>query len=95
MLLARISGTVVGSRRSDRVSQGVYLLAEECDRRGKGSGKYHVALDTVGAGQGEIVLLSQGSSARQTEVSRETAIDAVIIGIVDLVEDESGLVYKK
>jgi microcompartment protein CcmK/EutM len=52
-------------------------------------------LDLVGAGTGEVVIVAQGSSARQTPFTKEKPIDAVIVGIVDLVEENGKVVFKK
>lgn len=95
MQLAKISGTVVATVRGDQVDRPSYRLVEFCDTNGSGSGTFLVALDTVGVGPGEIVLISQGSSARQTAATDRTAIDAVIVGIVDRVEDRGQERYRK
>ena len=54
-----------------------------------------MAVDTVGAGEGEIVLVVSGSSARQTTKTQNTPVDAVIMGIVDSIELEGKVVYRK
>lgn len=95
MQLAKVLGTVVATVRDDGVDRPKYLLVEQCDTSGDGKQKYLVALDTVGAGPEEIVLLAQGSSARQTALTHKKAIDAVIVGIVDSVEDRGRGTYKK
>ncbi len=111
MILARVVGTAVASRKSDRVGGAVYLIVEECRPDGRpygaggkpGGGKTGgakpgariVAVDPLGAGPGELVIVSQGSSARQTGMTKNTAVDAVIAGIVDLVETETGTAYRK
>ena len=61
----------------------------------KNDGKCAVAIDAVGAGQGEIVLVVGGSSARQTEVTTNKPVDATINAIVDYIEIEGKLVYDK
>lgn len=95
MIFARVVGTVVATQRSDQIRGARYLLVEATDPRGRPKGGYHVALDVVGAGVGELVLLAQGSSARQTEMSDQKPIDAVIAGIVDLVEEGGDEVFRK
>lgn len=95
MTLARVSGTVIATRRSDEVPSARYLVVTPTDQYGKAAGRAVVALDTVGAGIEEIVLLSQGSSARQTVITDKKAIDAVVVGIVDLVEERGTVTYKK
>lgn len=95
MQLARVAGTVVATRKVDGIDRPTYLVVDPCDPHGRGSGKHLVALDTVGAGFDEIVLLAQGSSARQTAASDKTAVDAVIVGIVDRVDHASEVTYRK
>jgi microcompartment protein CcmK/EutM len=93
--LARVAGTVVATESVDGIDRPTYLIVDPCDAAGRGSGKHLVALDTVGAGFDEIVLVAQGSSARQTTASDKKAVDAVIVGIVDIVEEASRVTYRK
>jgi len=95
MILCKVVGTVTASSSGPMDHPGPYLLLQECSKKGESGKGYHIALDTLGAGPGEMVLLSQGSSARQTESSSQKAIDAVIVGIVDIVEDAGEVVYDK
>ncbi|MBI9108084.1 MAG: EutN/CcmL family microcompartment protein [Spirochaetales bacterium] len=95
MILARVTGTVVASARSDRMEQPTYLLVTPCAVDGKPDGTAIVALDSVGAGQGEIVLVSQGSSTRQIPETIDKPVDALVIGIVDIVEESGKDVYSK
>jgi microcompartment protein CcmK/EutM len=89
MMLARVIGTVVSSQKDVRCLGKKLLLIQPHVTGGGGlvpSGGSVVAADTVGAGPGSLVMYTQGSSARLTDLTRETPIDAVIIGIVDSVE---------
>ena len=95
MIFGIVAGTVVASQRSDEIAGAKYLLVEVCSADGKGKGSFIVTLDTFGAGPGEMVLLSQGSSTRQTSVTKNKAVDAIVVGIVDLVEMEGRFVYRK
>ncbi|MBI1798688.1 MAG: EutN/CcmL family microcompartment protein [Candidatus Eisenbacteria bacterium] len=95
MILARVVGTVVSTRK-DRGLLGLkLLLAREVDAAFQATGSLVVAADAVGAGSDEIVLVASGSSARMTDVSRERPVDAVIVGIVDSVEIAGRDVYLK
>ncbi len=89
MFLAKVIGSVVATQKDPKF-QGMKLLLIQphVNRDGKlaASGSSVVAVDTVGAGLGECVLFTQGSSARLTSVTKEAPVDAVIIGIVDSVE---------
>lgn len=95
MLLARVIGTVVSTKKVDPLRSVKLLLVEPVRPGGEPSGNVLVAADAVGAGTGETVLIAQGSSARLTEVSQDRPVDAVIMGIVDLVEIRGDVVYRK
>jgi microcompartment protein CcmK/EutM len=95
MIFGRVAGTVVATRRSDRVEGPKYLLAELTSCRGEGKGDFLVALDGVGAGVGELVMISQGPSARQTGRTDRQPVDALICGIIDVVEERGGVVFHK
>ena len=95
MILARVQGTVVSTRKDDGLLGLKLLLVREVDAQFKAAGNHLVAADAVGAGEGEIVMVVAGSSARLTEVSREKPVDAVVVGIVDAVEVAGKDVYLK
>ncbi len=86
MLLARVVGTVVATRKDERLLSTKLLLVRPVDPQGKAEGGYLVAVDTVDAGFGETVLIVSGSSARMASGLKDTPVDAAIIGIVDAVE---------
>ena len=95
MILGRVGGRVVSTNRSDGIDGAAYLLVEEYGKGMKPTGGHLVALDLLGAGQDEVVLIAQGSSARQTATTKNRAVDAVIIGIVDQVGSDEGMIYRK
>ncbi len=82
MLLARIVGTVVATRKDPRLVSNKLMLARPVDPKGKVEGNYLVAIDTVDAGVGETVLIVSGSSARMASGMKDTPVDAAIVGIV-------------
>jgi len=86
MVLGKVIGTVVASRKEATLSGLTLLLVAACDSSGAVTGTPVVAADAVGAGVGEIVLYASGSSARQTEVTNNRPVDATIMAIVDAVE---------
>jgi ethanolamine utilization protein EutN len=90
MLLARVVGTVVATRKDPRLVSNKLMIARPMDPRGKPEGNYLVAVDTVDAGVGETVLIVSGSSARMASGMKDCPIDAAIVGIVDAVEVASG-----
>ena len=86
MTLGKVVGTVWATRKDDQLTGMKLQLVKELDLNGKLKDRFIVAVDSVGAGVGETVLFVQGSSARQTELTRDKPIDAVIIAIVDKVD---------
>jgi microcompartment protein CcmK/EutM len=95
MLLGRIAGTLVASRKDEGLAGQRFLLVRELDVDGKETGGHVVAVDSVGAGVGEVVLWASGSSARQTEATRDRPCDAVIMAIVDSWEVGGDEIYRK
>ena len=86
MLLARIVGTVVATRKDPRLVSHKLLLARAVDAGGTFEGNHLVALDTVDSGVGDTVLIVSGSSARMAADLRDLPVDAAIVGVVDNVE---------
>ncbi len=83
MKLGRIVGTVVSTRKDPSLESLKLLVVENVTTELESEGGYVVAVDSVGAGQGEVILYATGSSARQTPVTRDRPVDAVIMAIVD------------
>lgn len=90
MVLAQIVGTVVATRKDERLVGAKLLLVQPIEPGGAPRGGPLVAVDTVDAGAGETVLVVSGSSARMAGDLKETPVDAAIVGIVDDVEVTSG-----
>jgi len=96
MVLARVSGTVVSTHKAEDLTGLKLLMLEKVDPRTmKGLGAYVVALDGVGANVDELVFFVTGSSARYTEISKGKPTDATVVAIVDSVELEGRIVYRK
>ena len=85
MILARIVGTVVATRKDERLVSTKLLVARPMDPRGTPEGHYLVAVDTVDAGVGETVLIVSGSSARMASGMKDCPVDAAVVGIVDTI----------
>lgn len=85
MILARVAGTVVATRKDERLHGKKLLVCRPVTPAGEPEGNYLVAVDTVGAGFRETVLIVSGSSARMAAGFKESPIDASIVGIVDAV----------
>ncbi len=90
MILAKVVGTVVATRKDDRLVSNKLLIARPVNPHGEAEGSYLVAVDTVDAGFGETVLIVSGSSARMASGMKDCPIDAAIVGIVDAVDVTAG-----
>lgn len=85
MVLGKICGTIVATKKDENLVGFKLLIVEELTVEKKPTGKFHVGVDTVGAGAGEIVLLVSGSSARQTAKTNKKPVDCAVVAIVDTV----------
>jgi microcompartment protein CcmK/EutM len=83
MVLGKIIGTLVASRKEPTLEGLKLLVVRACDVQGNPTGGIAIAVDAVGAGIGEVVLYAAGSSARQTQVTQNRPVDATIMAIVD------------
>jgi microcompartment protein CcmK/EutM len=95
MLLGRVVGTVVATRKEPNLEGVKLLVVRPCDVDGSAAGAPVVCVDAVGAGVGEVVLWAAGSSARQTQVTHNKPVDATIMAVVDLVELGGESRYRK
>lgn len=97
MLLGRVIGTVVASRKEATLEGLTLLLVQNTQPSGepKEPPTFVVAADAVGAGLGDLILYASGSSARQTKLTDNRPCDATIMAIVDLIEEQRDLVYHK
>jgi ethanolamine utilization protein EutN len=97
MFIAKIIGKVVSTQKNAKFHGMKLLLIQPYiakDGKLQVSGSSVVAVDSVGAGVGECVLFTQGSSARLTPATKDAPVDAVIVGIVDSVEIEGAILEK-
>ena len=83
MLLGRVAGTLVASRKEETLEGLKLLVIRQLDVDDTETGDYVIAADAVGAGVGEVVLYATGSSARQTDMTQDRPCDAVVMAIVD------------
>jgi microcompartment protein CcmK/EutM len=95
MVLAKVVGTVVATRKEGSLDGLKLLLVRVIDEEGKETGASIVAADAVGAGPGEVVLIASGSSARQTSMTDKRPVDAVVMAIVDSVAVGNAEKYRK
>lgn len=95
MIFGKVTGTVVCSARNDGIEGARYLLIDRADQSGNGKGDYLVALDLLGAGREELVLIAEGSPSRETPLTADKPFDALVVGIVDLVDEDEKIIYRK
>jgi ethanolamine utilization protein EutN len=101
MFLAKVTGSLVSTQKVETMRGYKLLVVEPYRLEAKGrtslttTGRTFVAVDMLGAGEGEYVLISQGSSARLTPETRDLPIDTLVIGIVDSVHVEHHCVYSR
>jgi ethanolamine utilization protein EutN len=100
MFLARVTGSVVATQKVASMTGHKLLIVEpyRIDEKERNrlvpTGRTFVAVDTLGAGQGELILICQGSSARLTPETEKLPIDAVVIGLVDTVDVGGQVIFK-
>lgn len=95
MLICRVVGTVVSTIKDEKLVGRKILIVREATAENELVGKPIAAIDTVDAGIGDLVLIAQGSSARQTHVTKETPTDAVIMAIIDELAVDGKITFKK
>lgn len=95
MILARVEGTVVATRKDEGLEGFKLLVVRQVTPTLEESKSFLVTVDTVGAGVGEIVIVVGGSSARMTPVTKNLPVDSAIIAIVDTIECQGDVVYRK
>jgi microcompartment protein CcmK/EutM len=95
MLIARVIGTTVSTIKDEKLTGRKLLIVRQTDERGEPVGKPFVAIDTVDAGVGDLVLTAAGSSARQTNITKDTPVDAVIMAMIDTLEVEGKITFQK
>lgn len=95
MELARVEGSVVATAKNDRLEGHKLLLVNLVDLDLKPTSNFLVAVDSVGAGDGEIVIVVRGSSARQSAQLANIPTDTSIVAIIDSIEYRKKIIYKK
>ena len=100
MFVAKVLGNVVTTQKVEAMTGAKLLVVDPLLMDDKkmaftSTGKTYVAVDSIGAGAGEIVLVTQGSSARMTDVTAKAPVDCVVIGIIDTVTLTGKDIYSK
>ena len=83
MFLGKVIGTVWSTKKDENLVGAKLLIVKQLDLNLNEKDNFVVAVDSVGAGEGEVVLVATGSSSRQTEITKNKPVDAVIMAIVD------------
>lgn len=95
MLIARVVGSAVATIKDEKLHNRKLLICRQTDETGQLIGKPYVAIDTLSAGEGELVLTAAGSSARQTEITKDTPVDAVIMAVIDSLVVDGQVTFRK
>src|ERR1039458_3006231 len=83
MILGKVIGTVWSTKKDENLVGSKLLIVRQLDLDFQEKSNFLIAIDSVGVGEGEIVLVASGSSARQTVITKNKPVDAVIMAIVD------------
>lgn len=95
MQIARVIGTTVATIKDQNLVGQKLLIVRPTDEKGEAYGKPFVAVDTLDAGVGDLVLTASGSSARQTEITKNRPVDAVIMAIIDSLDVDGKVTFRK
>lgn len=95
MLIAKVIGTTVSTIKDEKIIGRKLLIVRQTDETGEPFGKPYVAVDTVNAGIGDLVLTASGSSARQTTITKDRPVDAVIMAMIDSLEVDGKVTFTK
>jgi ethanolamine utilization protein EutN len=83
LIIGKVIGTVWSTKKDENLVGAKFLIVRELDLELKEKSNFVIAVDSVGAGEGEVVLVATGSSARQTNFTKNKPIDAVVMAIID------------
>ena len=95
MHIAKVIGTTISTIKDEKVRGSKLLILRQTYETGEFVGKPYVAVDLVDAGEGDLVLSGQGSSARQTYQTKDCPVDAVVIAVIDHLEVDGEVVFRK
>ena len=95
MLIAKVIGTTISTIKDKKLHSRKLLILRQTDETGAVFGKPYVAVDTVDAGIGDLVLTAAGSSARQTNLTKDSPVDSVIMAVIDSLEVDGTVTFRK
>jgi microcompartment protein CcmK/EutM len=94
MVISRVIGSTISTVKDPRVQNTKLLLCQPTNAAGEAKGDPYIAIDLVDAGTGDLVLTCHGSAARQTFLTKDAPVDAVIMAVIDHLELDGKIVYK-
>jgi microcompartment protein CcmK/EutM len=95
MIIAQVVGSAVATLKHDLLKTTKLLVVRPADTQGQATGESFLAVDLVGAGEGELVVVSQGSSARMATGNASSPADAAVVGILDSLRVEGQTTFRK
>jgi microcompartment protein CcmK/EutM len=95
MKIARVVGSAISTIEDVKIKDTKLLICRPTDQYGDDIGKAYVAVDLVDSGVGDLVLTCHGSAARQTYLTKDTPVDAVIMAVIDHLEVDGEFVFRK
>ena len=95
MRIALVIGSTVSTIKNEMIQGRKLLIVRNADTAGKPIGDPYIAVDTVSAGTGDLVMVTDGSSARYTNQTNNAPVDAVIVGVIDSLEMSGKVTYRK
>ena len=95
MKIALVIGSTVSTIKDEVIRGRKLLIVRDTDTAGKATGEPYIAVDTVSAGTGDLVMVTGGSSARYTNQTTNAPVDAVIVGVIDSLEMSGEVTYRK
>jgi microcompartment protein CcmK/EutM len=95
MFISKVIGTTISTIKDQQLEGRKLLILRQCDENGEVYGKPYVAVDTLDAGIGDVVLTAHGSGGRQTDITKNSPVDAVIMAVVDHMVVGGKVFYQK
>lgn len=95
MRIALVIGSTISTIKDEAIRGRKLLIVRDADTEGKPKSDPYIAVDTVSAGTGDLVMVTDGSSARFTTQTTNTPVDAVIVGVIDSLEMSGTVTYRK
>jgi len=95
MRIALVIGSTVSTIKDESIRGRKLLIVRDADTEGKPKGEPYIAVDTVSAGAGDLVMVTAGSSARYTPQTTDVPVDSVIVGVIDSLELNGKVSYRK